>query len=120
VIITTTSGTNIWFCRSSTKSSDGIQIKDTSHQVITTRPTLCPCSALPFWIVLTVLQSRMHMLPTVLAATLSFAASMSWTNPLGESLIGEVGARTLSSDDFSAPSTDGSGFSAFQKSLWTA
>jgi hypothetical protein len=35
------------------------------------------------------------MLPAVLAANLSLAASMSRTSPLGEFLIGEVGAGTF-------------------------
>jgi hypothetical protein len=35
------------------------------------------------------------MLPAVLAANFSLAASMSWTNPLGEFLIGELAAGTF-------------------------
>jgi hypothetical protein len=49
------------------------------------------------------------MLPAVLAATLSLAAPMSWTNPLGEFLIGEVGAGT-----FHCQVTIGSGYQSIE------
>jgi hypothetical protein len=49
------------------------------------------------------------MLPAVLAATLSLTASMSWTNPLGEFLIGEVGTGT-----FHCQVTIGSGYQSIE------